>query len=631
MSFSESKMGYEKWKDGQSYRLPGFPDGIPSNISVTQHAKYTFALSPKNQGMVGVAWLGKDEQDCATLYLDLLPAFNLNEDGTKPLMLNKCGKKYIEGETCAYTNEPLGGNSGRNHEQFLTIIQTRIQKAHDEKDDKTLKTYEGSYTLDFNNKVILDKRKLFGFGLFKSDDILLLNDFRSVSANINFESVERNPEYMYLFYFSPGSDINDSFQREYYLRRPIPEEIASRIKDELLENLPSDKPNEIIRVCLNNMPALDTYEQKEWLSIKDNPKDKINRLMATLCKFSDMKISKMNEIKEIIYWIKHNISLYEPRDPLLQQAVLKVFLDNVKYLDRNVFDIAASHRYQGIVDYFNEQTQIPSDHIFDQVLLCDIANNYDARLLKTLLKHNINAARQHIDIEDINIITTFILACSGGHLDLIKSLFEVCTQEQKKALIATRENGGFCNAVENGHLDLAKYLLSESSACFDFAEANAQEINESFVHSYIDGEIISLKTCEEKIVLNNEQEKHYFIVLRNLVRVNDLKEVEFFLTIPAIKTLLHAEENKLFNQLLFLAMILNYITLAETIASAMLPAEVSTLTPHDTSENKLTMPQCTPSNNSYFMFSPQSNVEKIPEVAKLATVSKERTPSWTDP
>lgn len=161
MSSSEMKTVFERWEDGHTFELPGFPSGTPKTIVVTEHAKEVFRLARGGQGLIGVSWIGKNDEGLEVMYLDLMPAFNKN-DGME--RTNKEGEKYVIGKTCVYTDEPLGGNSGRNHLQFLTILQDQLQTD----DEKILKMYEGSYLIDQGKKVF-QKTKMFGFGLFKGD------------------------------------------------------------------------------------------------------------------------------------------------------------------------------------------------------------------------------------------------------------------------------------------------------------------------------------------------------------------------------------------------------------------------------------------------------------------------------
>lgn len=392
MSTSESKTVFEAWESKEIDRLPGFPDGVPKNIVVTDHAREAFDLARDDQGLIGIAWLGKDENNSDVLYLDLMPAFN--KDDGKPIT-DKNNNPLVIGENCVYSYEKLGGNSGQNHMEFLKIIKARIEKAYEDNDEKTKKIYEGIIRNN-KGKIEIDREKMFGFGVFKGNEEYILYQFRSVSANINFSSVKRNPEYLLINFFFPNKDINNPFQREYFLQRSIPNVIASTIKQALLDDFrkiprsESSRPT-LIKDCeIDHSQDYYQSEQKEWDTVvKNDPHLKINRLYETLCKFLGSKNLRMEKIKESVDWIKYEISLIE-KTPFLQQAKLKAILESPsEYNGRNVFDIALSHNHVNALNYLNQQIQIPikqNDSFYEELLNKLSEEKCDFRLLKVMLE-----------------------------------------------------------------------------------------------------------------------------------------------------------------------------------------------------------------------------------------------------
>lgn len=161
---------YERWPDGQSYRLPHFPNGkIPDKVVLTEHAKKVFELSRNGQGLVGIAWLGKDENNNDdVLYIDLLPAFN-KDDGK--LKCDKNGREFGNDESVE-SDQPFGtgANTGVVHQSFIKIIERRIALAlkQSSSQDAMIKQYEGTCVIiGQNNQCFLNVKKMFGFGILK--------------------------------------------------------------------------------------------------------------------------------------------------------------------------------------------------------------------------------------------------------------------------------------------------------------------------------------------------------------------------------------------------------------------------------------------------------------------------------
>ena len=174
--------------------LPGASASI-KDIVVTDHAKgflksairwepgINGEILANGQGLIGIAWIGKDNNDNDVIYMDLLPAFN--KDDNRPRK-DKNNVEYKENES-VYTDAPLGGNTGRNHMKFLKIIKNRIGKAIEDKDTTTLNMYASMYTYS-NGIITINKEKAFGFGVFKGNDFTLLDEVRNKSANLNNSS-----------------------------------------------------------------------------------------------------------------------------------------------------------------------------------------------------------------------------------------------------------------------------------------------------------------------------------------------------------------------------------------------------------------------------------------------------------
>lgn len=368
------------------FTMPGFPDPFPENIIVTEHAKTVFEdarlsgsldsdakqLLSKGQGLIGISWIGKDEKNENVIYLDLIPAFN--KDDKRP-RLNKYDEDLNE---YVYTDEPLGGNTGRNHEQFLRIIEKRIETAIEEKDENTLKMYEGLYT-NTDGIITINKMKTMGFGVFKGDNNMLLADFRNKSANLNSQSIIYHPDYLLINYFK--SDIDDIFQLEYYLKRCIPCPIANAFKQALLDQLPlesSKTERETLSAEYDNQP----YEEKWDIVFKDNPEGRIYALLDTLYKCIDLRENKLELTKKIIQAIKRNIQEVT-KDASEQKKLLHHWLNiPAFYNNKTPMMIAAINEKNSTIEYL--LTEIGADTtIFEHAI-----SNNNKELVNLLIQYS---------------------------------------------------------------------------------------------------------------------------------------------------------------------------------------------------------------------------------------------------
>jgi len=135
--------------------IPGLQDQkVIPEITVLESAKRFYQRSrlygtpdmtgsPGNgQGLIGIMWIAKNAKGEDVIYADLLPAFNKDDNR---FQTDKENIAFTEEEK-VFTNEPLGGNTGRNHEQFLKLIIKRIKKALEDKDEETLSLYKDTYS-----------------------------------------------------------------------------------------------------------------------------------------------------------------------------------------------------------------------------------------------------------------------------------------------------------------------------------------------------------------------------------------------------------------------------------------------------------------------------------------------------
>jgi ankyrin repeat protein len=347
------------------------------------------------QGLVGIAWVGKNDKKEEVVYIDLLPAFNKNDNLFKK---DKHGVEYKEHEY-AYTDELMGGNSGRNHEKLLSIITARIQSAYDLQNSDVLAKYDGLYIIQ-DNKVLIDKRKLFGFGIFKGDEKTLLHSIRYNSTNLNPHSIQYNPEFLLLYYFLPDEVIDDNaYIHEYFIKRHLPLSVCNNIMSALLQGLPlEDKhTSRSIKTDMNNEFQVSV---NSWLQIKDNPEEKAKLLLETLVRFCYMETPKIEKIKEIIFYMRQNIQSIS-LDPTQQNTLLSELLDTppakisageFTFRDKTAWELVIDNNYTEIMHFLAD---VLNDSVLEQALLYAIDKNH-IDIIYLLLQKNIITDRLRI-------------------------------------------------------------------------------------------------------------------------------------------------------------------------------------------------------------------------------------------
>jgi ankyrin repeat protein len=504
--------------------LSDFKGDLPS-IILTEEAKDFFARSQvkgmtdakgmvtdKGQGLVGIGWVGKNEKMEEVVYVDLLPAFN-KDDGRA--WEDKTGKKYKEHEH-AFTNERLGGNSGRNHEKLLTVITARIQSAYDSKKMDELAKYKDMYAV-VENKIIIDKTKLFGFGVFKGDQNILLHSVRNKSANLNPHSIEYNPEFILINYFI--DNINDSFQNEYYIKRTLPLATSEKIQEALINQLPLEEKH-TYRAAFSKISI--EKEASKWQKIKDDPAMKNTLLLESLAKFCDMKSSKLDKIKEIIQFMQKNIAI--SLSDLSEKKIMlsKLLNTSSEYNSKTVIQNAISNKHSEIITYF-----IPflaKESIED--ILCFAIKNNDIGTVQ-LLEENLQNSYK---VQD-----SLLEAAKQGHIDMVDFL-------KKKSVSMDMKNSeglGLSSCLSLGLIALAKKedyyafkkIISEYKD-IDLNTSNQQgETIESVLFEILDKNI--KKENINKLIRFKEELPDFF---EKVIQVKNEKEEKNGLQYSAIYT-----------------------------------------------------------------------------------------------
>jgi hypothetical protein len=309
------------------YELPGFPAGLPEKDILVDHAREYFSRAAYCQGMVGLSWVGENKEGEKILYHDLFITYN-KDDGL--IRSDKEGKAFKLDEIVD-SDQPLGKNTGIVHEKAMLQIKARIAKAIENK-DKNLEIFKGMYSQTSTGEIILNKQKMFGWGIFKGDQDLLLFRVRNSSANINNKSIIFNKEYLYINFFEENNkNLIKHFSKDYSLRRCLPLPIVERIRNVLFSQLPTDSLN-TKRACDDEMMDYDNFPcEKEWEIINNDPATKIIKLRKTLKQFgllSETEYKRLyalypetDHLKNIIELLIKNYAKYTNTDPTLKNIV----------------------------------------------------------------------------------------------------------------------------------------------------------------------------------------------------------------------------------------------------------------------------------------------------------------------
>jgi len=439
------------FSSNELFRFTGIPQGDFPNVILTDESKDLFERArfagsldiqgnsvQRGQGLVGIAWLGKNQEKENVLYIDLIPAFNKNDNRPQS---DRYDVKYEEHQH-AFTNEPLGGNSGRNHEKLLSILTSRIQKAYDLKKTEGLETkelakYDGLYTIS-NEKIVIDKTKLFGFGIFKGDENILLYSFRNKSANLNPFSIEYNPEFLLINYFS--SDIDTIFPNEYHIKRSLPAVVSEKIQSSLLDQLPLESKS-TRRLCQEDETFFSKNIDTTWEKIKNDPITKNAFLLESLSQFCDMKTSKIEKIKEILFYMEKNIQSISPDLKEPNQLLSDLLLSPSQYKSQSILISAIDHNHTEIIDFILSKL-----------------NNTDLTeiLCYAIQKNNINAVRlllqKNINKNSKGLTESLFFAAKEGYREVIN-----CFEEDRILLDGLNIEGNtFSQCLSEGLIKIAK-------------------------------------------------------------------------------------------------------------------------------------------------------------------------------
>ncbi|MBV8801871.1 MAG: ankyrin repeat domain-containing protein [Gammaproteobacteria bacterium] len=461
---------------------------IPDIIFTEKAKEFFLRASPAQnegevgQGLIGIFWLGKNEENESVFYADLLPAFNKN-DGR--LIQDKNGIPYKIGEH-AYTNEPLGGNSGRNHEQFKEIIAERIKNAIKVNDQKILKQYEGIYTISDKNEIIFDNTKLFGFGIFKGDTVNLIHDVRTKSANLNPHSVKYNPEYLYINYFSP--DINASFQEEYYIKRSLPLFLVNKLAEAAVAQLPPE--NSAILQSIYDVSSIENRPSSEqlWEKIKNNPVEKNKLLLETLSKFCACKSSKMKEITEVIELIKKNISLIEQDKENQVKQFSTILATASVWNNQSPLINAINNEHISVIDMF--VNEMSSD---------DLSHSLHYAIQKGKLEA-VRLILEKIDIQKEDIDITGLAL--NGEFSMVKLLKDYGVQPKNESTFNDALSLGMIKVANNNDVYAIKKALSD----FPMIDLNKEnEKKEAFEKTLKDSFILAIQKRLNKYLLDLQE------------------------------------------------------------------------------------------------------------------------------
>ena len=192
------------------------------------------------------------------------------------------------------------------------------------------------------------------------------------------------------------------------------------------------------------------------------------------------------------------------------------------------------------LQHIGRQLKMSDERVFHAAILWGDLNFFDALL----------GPYQNVQLQEMiaaNNYDAFRSAAENGHLAIINRLMEIAPNAVQ-AMIAAYNYHAFSYAARNGHLAIANRLLSYPTV-LAYAEQHVQEYS-GLVTPFIDQHLATLRAAKATFeaanpnavfdVLDPEQAKLLYYMLRNLIRRNDpaLRDtILFLLEIPAVKAL----------------------------------------------------------------------------------------------
>jgi hypothetical protein len=449
------------------YTLPGFSQGLPKSDVLVDHALSYFFRARENQGMVGLSWEGENKRGAKILYHDLFIAFNKDDELPRS---DRFDVKFKE-EEMILSDQPIGKNTGIVHEKALTQFKIRIANAIESK-HKSLVNFKGLYTLSSTGEIILNKQKMFGWGLFKGDDDFLLRSIRNKSANINNHSIVYNQEYLYLHFFE-DEEVDVDFTLEYVIRRCLPLDITKRIRQVLQKQLPLN----IIMLelgqgfCRKHMTELNNYPpEKNWKKIQHNPVNKIELLAETLERFCGLEEKDYkrlcalhpgaDHIKNVIDLLQKNYEKTTKIQFSLKQVLEYAITDDSRKIPENIVkkikDRLEDKKQENIPKEKKELASsiLVSNHLFNKPVVFSRA---------APLENLLSALKTIKEIKDITIQEQKTIACIDNFI-----LHSISFNEIPDYAILTRDkNTNAKNAKIMEKFFNILYCLDVSSVVFN--------------------------------------------------------------------------------------------------------------------------------------------------------------------
>ena len=231
----------------------------------------------------------------------------------------------------------------------------------------------------------------------------------------------------------------------------------------------------------------------------------------------------------------------------------------IKALNYDAFCMAASN---GHLDVINRLIQLAPNHIQAMIkavnfdAFCLAASNGHLDILNRLIQL---APNQVQAIFKANGFDVFHRAVSNGHLDILNRLVEL-VPEHVQDMIKANDFAAFRTVVHNGHLNVINRLLSFPEV-FVYAAAGHDREHILYVQPFMMRRLKILQQRKEgghpTVVVTKQEAKLCFYFLRHLMRAfptteNTLAHIDFLISIPIVKTLLHRDitEPTVYNELL---------------------------------------------------------------------------------
>ncbi len=332
--------------------------------------------------------------------------------------------------------------------------------------------------------------------------------------------------------------------------------------DEAILELMINNQEELSTSIKNLIPKLNSMSWMESSNLSEVA------WLATALSHSDLEFSTLKSIADQLNF--DDAKLFDLLAILGNLTYLTTFLNEYpsakiqRFIEHNCFSAyqsAARHGHLEILKYL--ESKVPNKievmitgefEVASYQLAASGCNLEILKHMESLVDHH------HIQTMVVaNKFRVFKDVVVRGSLEVLKHLESLIEYDQIQSMISDddfevykRVVRAYDWAADYDQLEICNHLLSQSSACFAYAEQHVREYSHHVI-PFIDNTLSSLHQEYEAFSIQNpngvfdiegERAQLCFYLMRNLIRRNDRAfddELRFLLSIPSVKALVHQE------------------------------------------------------------------------------------------